>query len=123
LSGDDAPASEGTALRVFLDGENACVGVRVSPSAPRIELRGVYGDRLKLAVSAPPEDNRANRQVEGALAGWLGLPANEVRVLSGHASRDKVIAFTGLGRAELTAGLDAVVQRCRKTGEGGLVGS
>jgi uncharacterized protein YggU (UPF0235/DUF167 family) len=73
----------------------------VSPSAPRTAVRGLYGDRLKVAVSAPPEDNRANQRLAEALAGWLGLRRDDVRVESGHGSRDKVVAFAGIEELEL----------------------
>ncbi len=77
------------------------MGVRVSPSAPQTEVRGLHGDRLKIAVAAPPEDNRANKELEEALAALLGLRRDEVQVAKGHASRDKVVAFTGLTESEL----------------------
>lgn len=87
------------------------VGVRVSPSSACVSLRGVYGDRLKVSLTAPPEDNRANQQLEEALAGWLALPMRRVRVDAGHGSRDKVVAFAGLEEAELRKRLDVLLQR------------
>jgi uncharacterized protein YggU (UPF0235/DUF167 family) len=77
------------------------VGVRASPSAARTALRGLYGDKLKVSLTAPPEDNRANRQLEEVLAGWLELPRSRVRVHTGHGSRDKVVAFAGMEEPEL----------------------
>ena len=77
----------------------------MSPSAPRTALRGIYGDRLKISVNAPPEANRANNQLVEALAQWLGLRRADVRVESGHGSRDKVVAFTGIEEAELRSRL------------------
>ena len=97
-------------LRVFLGGERLCVGVRVSPSAPRVELRGLYGERLKVALSAPPEDNRANNQLEEALAEWLNVGRKQVGVQAGHASRDKVVAFTGIGEAEFRTRLERLLK-------------
>jgi uncharacterized protein len=77
------------------------VGVRVSPSSRRTALKGVYGDRLKVAVSAPPEDNRANEELTEALANWLEMSRDDVRIESGHKSRDKMVVFTGLREPEL----------------------
>lgn len=87
------------------------MGVRVSPSAPQTALRGLYGERLKVSVSAAPEDNRANRQLVEALAGWLGLQCDKVRVHTGHGSRDKVIAFAGIDEAELRNRLVALLRK------------
>jgi uncharacterized protein (TIGR00251 family) len=77
------------------------VGVRVNPSALRTALRGVYGDRLKVSVTAPPEDGRANQELTEALARWLELRRDSVRVAAGHGSRDKVVAITGIEEPEL----------------------
>ncbi|OFW61055.1 MAG: hypothetical protein A2133_04470 [Actinobacteria bacterium RBG_16_64_13] len=89
------------------------VGVRVSPSAPRTELRGIYGDRLKISVSAPPEDNRANHVLVEALAGWLGMRREAISVESGHGSRDKVVAFVGIDEAELRSRLTGLLEAGR----------
>jgi uncharacterized protein (TIGR00251 family) len=101
LSGETGLTPEAVGPRVYMGGGRVCVGVRVSPSAPRTELRGLHGDRLKVAVAAPPEDNRANRVLEEALAGWLGIGRDKVRVFKGHTSRDKVVAFAELTEARL----------------------
>lgn len=77
------------------------VGVRVSPNAKRTRLLGVYGDRLKVQVAAPPERLRANAELRAALAEWLGLPLDYVVVESGNRSRDKVLAFRGVEEAAL----------------------
>jgi len=53
----------------------------------RTAVRGMYGERLKVAVSAPPEDDRANRELVSTVADWLGLPRDNVTIASGHASQ------------------------------------
>jgi uncharacterized protein (TIGR00251 family) len=89
------------------------LGVRVCPSAPRTTLRGVYGDRLKVSVSAPPEDDRANSELTDALAGWLSLRRDSVDVEAGRGSRDKVVAISGLEEAELRNKLAGLLQEAR----------
>jgi uncharacterized protein len=73
----------------------------------------VYGDRLKVAVGAPPEDNRANQELVEALAGWLGLRREQVRVEAGFASRDKIVSLSGLSEDELRARLTALLGKGR----------
>ena len=55
---------------------------------------------LKVSVSAPPEDGRANDAICGILASALGIRARRVRVVSGPASRDKTLRIDGLTAAE-----------------------
>jgi uncharacterized protein (TIGR00251 family) len=86
------------------------VGFRVIPSAARTEVRGVYGDRLKVAVNAPPEGGKANARLIQALAGWMELRIDDVRVESGHAGRDKVVAFSGMMEDELRHKLNTLLR-------------
>jgi uncharacterized protein YggU (UPF0235/DUF167 family) len=100
-------------LKVRVGAGEVYVGVRASPSATRVAIRGVYGDKLKVSLTAPPEDNRANQQLEEALADWLALPVRRVRVDAGRGSRDKVVAFVGIAEAELRNRLDVLLRRVR----------
>lgn len=88
-------------LAVQARGGVLLVGIRVVPSASRTEVRGVYGDRLKIAVNAPPKGGKANARLILALAGWLGLRSDQVAVQTGHGGRDKVVAFSGIMEEEL----------------------
>ncbi|HSL01176.1 MAG TPA: DUF167 domain-containing protein [Rubrobacteraceae bacterium] len=66
--------------------------LRVSPGAKRTSLEGPYGERaLKLRISAPPVNGRANADVERFLADLLSLPRSSVSVTRGTASRDKTV--------------------------------
>ncbi len=108
-SGDEEGLGLG-APAIHARGEALLVGIRVIPSAPRTEIRGLYGDRLKVSVSAPPEAGKANARLIQALAGWLGLRIDDVRVESGHGGRDKVIAFSGLKEEELRDKLNSLLR-------------
>ena len=81
--------------------------VRVSPGARRTELVGRHGAGWKVRVAAPPEDGRANAAVCALLAEMLALPRHSVTIVSGHASRDKVVDVAGLGPDETERRLDA----------------
>lgn len=76
------------------------VRVRVAPGAARTELVGRHGDAWKLRVSAPPADGRANEAALRLLADALELPRRDVDLVSGHASRDKIVALSGIDPAE-----------------------
>lgn len=74
--------------------------LRVSPGATRSEVTGRHGDRWKVRVAAAPERGRANDAVVGLLADRLHVPRGSVSVVSGHASRDKVVELRGIGPDE-----------------------
>ena len=73
--------------------------LRVSPGARRPGFAGRHGDAWKVRVSEPPEDGRANEAVLRLLAETLDLPRASVSLVSGHASRDKIVMLAGLEQA------------------------
>jgi uncharacterized protein len=81
--------------------------LRVVPGARRSALVGRHGDAWKVRVTAPPERGAANEAVLELLAEALGVSANEVRLVSGHGSRDKIVELTALGADEAEARLAA----------------
>jgi uncharacterized protein len=74
--------------------------LRVIPGSAKPGIVGHYGDAWKLRVSAPPERGQANEATVDLLADTLGLPAANVRLVSGHGSRDKTVEVAGLTTAE-----------------------
>jgi uncharacterized protein (TIGR00251 family) len=89
-------------LDVLLDGlkledvdDGVRIRVRVSPGSRREAIVGLHGDRLKIAVTAPPERGRANQAVTDFLARILGSPRSAVRVVAGHTTRDKTLLVVG----------------------------
>jgi uncharacterized protein len=63
--------------------------IHVQPRASRIGLCGIHGDALKLAISAPPVDGKANKEVIAFLAALLKIPKKEIVIISGLQSRTK----------------------------------
>ena len=74
--------------------------LRVSPGARRPGFAGRHGDAWKVRVSEPPEDGRANEAVLKLLAETLDVPRTRVALVSGHASRDKIVTLDGLEQAQ-----------------------
>jgi uncharacterized protein (TIGR00251 family) len=75
--------------------------VRVHPGARRNGFRGFAADgALRVEVSAPPADGRANQAVEALLAETLGLKVRQVSVVRGATSRVKVVQIEGLTGSE-----------------------
>jgi len=83
------------------------ISVKAVPRAARDEIVGWLGDALKIRVTAPPQDGRANAALESLLAAALGVPRNAVRVAAGHGAARKRIEIDGLGRAEIERRLSA----------------
>ena len=72
----------------------------MSPGARRPGIGGRHGDAWKVRVSEPPEDGRANEAVLRLLAKTLDVPRRDLEVVSGRASREKIVVLNGLEQAQ-----------------------
>jgi uncharacterized protein len=73
--------------------------VRVQPRASRDEIVGEYQDGLKIRLTAPPVDDRANEALRKLLAARLKVPLAAVRIASGDRSRTKRVEIHGVTAA------------------------
>jgi uncharacterized protein (TIGR00251 family) len=83
--------------------EGCVLPVRAQPGARKAGVLGEQAGALKVAVTAPPEDGRANKALTEMLREALGVKRSQVELLSGQTSRDKCFLVRGLSKAELQA--------------------
>jgi len=75
--------------------------IKVQPRARKNAITGELGDALKLALTAPPVDGRANEACIEFLANLLDVPRSSVTIASGETSRNKVIRVAGMTADEI----------------------
>ena len=75
--------------------------VRVQPRASRNAVAGEMGDALKIALTAPPVEGKANEACVEFLAKLLKVPRSSVTIAAGETSRNKVIRVSGLSADEV----------------------
>ena len=68
---------------------------------------GRHGEAWKIRVTAAPERGKANDATVRLLAETLCVGESDIRLVSGHGSRDKVVEVTGLGPSEAARRLSA----------------
>src|SRR5947208_15658752 len=88
--------------------EGLILPVRAQPGARKAGIMGEQAGALKVAVTAPPEDGRANKALVEALREVLGLKRSQVELLSGPANRDKRFLIRGVGKKELAGRVAAL---------------
>jgi len=82
----------------------ALLRCRVQPGASRSAVVGSYGDDcVIIALSSPPVDGKANRELCRMFAELCNVPKAGVELISGQTSRSKVIKVTGISPEELRA--------------------
>ncbi len=80
--------------------------VKVHPRAKKDAITGVLGDALKVSLTTPPVEGRANEACIEFFAKLLKVPRSSVTIASGQTSRNKVIRVAGVSR-------DYVIDRLR----------
>jgi uncharacterized protein len=71
------------------------LSVRVTPHAKRNAVTKMPDGSLKIHVTAPPENGRANDAVVETIAEWLGVRPRQVTIVKGATSRNKLVQVTG----------------------------
>ena len=80
--------------------KKASFKVKVQPGASTNQIVGYREDVLLLRVTAPPAKGQANAATVALLAEALGVAKTQVRIVRGHASRDKVVTVEALTTEE-----------------------
>lgn len=84
--------------------------LRVQPGAPKNETQGIYNNRLKVRLTSPPVEGRANDCLIGFLSKLLGVKKSALALVAGHKSRDKTVKISGASIVELELSLAKVLE-------------
>jgi len=79
--------------------------VKVHPRAKKNTITGEVGDALKVALTAPPVEGRANEACIAFFAELLNVPRSSVTIAAGESRRNKVIRIAGMTAAQVEAKL------------------
>jgi uncharacterized protein (TIGR00251 family) len=71
------------------EGDNLLLRIRVQPRSSRDQVEGWHGGALKIRLTAPPVDGRANERLIEMLAQEFGVAKRQVELISGESGRDK----------------------------------
>jgi len=86
---------------IHKSGQGVSFAVKIHPRAKKNAINGELGEGLKVSLTAPPIDGRANDACIEFFAKLLNVPRSSVTIASGHSSRNKVIRVLGLSAEEL----------------------
>jgi uncharacterized protein (TIGR00251 family) len=83
--------------------------VKVHPRARRTGVTGALGDALKLSLTAPPAEGRANQACVEYFAGLFHVPRASVTIAAGETSRTKVVRVAGITREAAQKSLEGAL--------------
>jgi len=81
----------------------ATFAIKVHPRAKKNAITGELGDALKVALTAPPLEGRANEACIDFFAKILRVPRSSVSIAAGQSGRNKIIRVAGLSAKQVQA--------------------
>lgn len=90
--------------------DSVFVRVYVQPRASRNAICGIHDGSLKVAITTPPVDGKANQAVIKFLAKTVATPKRDVALYSGKTSRRKVFLITGRTLEEIRGYIEPILK-------------
>jgi len=69
--------------------------IKVAPRSSQAGIVGQYGDALKVKLTSPPVEGKANKELVEMLAKEFGVPKKNIEIISGLSSRNKIVRLYG----------------------------
>jgi len=79
--------------------------IRLYPRASRDEIVGLHGDALKVRITAPPIEGRANLALQRFIAEKLNLSSSQIEIIAGQRSREKILKISGVTHEDVEKAL------------------
>lgn len=80
-----------TAEHYTWQGENLILHCHFQPKAANDEIVGIHGDRLKIRITAPPVDGKANDHIIKWFSKLFKVPKGDIEILQGELGRQKTL--------------------------------
>src|SRR6476620_9667507 len=97
---DSAPGrtAEASMISIQESAKGITFAVKVHPRARKNAITSTVGDALKLALTAPPVEGKANQAVIEFFADLFAIPRSSVTIASGETSRNKIVRIAGVSK-------------------------
>jgi len=73
----------------------------IQPRSSRSTIVGIHDNAIKIALTAPPVDGKANKELIKFIAKYFNLAKSDIQIVSGESSRSKTILITGLNKDKI----------------------
>lgn len=76
------------------------IKIKVEPRSSKTGIVGPYGDALKVKLTSPPVEGKANKELIEVLARELKVKKKDIEIVSGQSSKNKVVRISGITSIE-----------------------
>jgi uncharacterized protein (TIGR00251 family) len=89
-------------------GNDIIIKAKIVPGSSKNKIVGVYNDALKIAITAPPVEGKANKKCIAYLAKCFDVAKSKVEIISGKNSKNKLIKIYDIGQKEFLGKLEKI---------------
>jgi len=77
------------------------IKIKLIPNAPKSEFVGILGDAIKIKISSPPIDGKANSELINFLHEKTHIAKNKIKIVSGKTAKLKLLEIPTLTQSQL----------------------
>jgi len=82
------------------DRQYLVINIKVEPRSSHPGIAGPYGEGLKVKLTSPPVEGRANEELIEILAKEFKISKKDVEIISGKKSKNKIVRLLGVKSRE-----------------------
>ena len=90
-------------------GNDIVIKVKIVPGSSKDKIIGVYNDALKIAITAPPVEGKANKKCIAYLAKYFEVAKSKIEIISGQTSKNKLIKIYDISQSEFLDKIEKIV--------------
>jgi len=84
------------------------IKVKIVPGSSKNKIIGVYNNALKITITAPPVEGKANKKCITYLAKCFNVAKSKVEIISGQTSKNKLIKIYDISQKEFLDKIDKI---------------
>ncbi len=83
------------------------ISVKVTPGSSRNEILGFTNGVWRIKIAAAPDKGKANKELIEFLSGYLDIRRDQIEILKGQTSHNKIISIEGVSAENVKSRLSA----------------
>jgi len=91
-----------------ITGNDIIIKVKIVPGSSKNKIIGVYNDSLKITITAPPVEGKANKKCIAYLAKYFNVAKSKIEIISGQTSKNKLIKICDISQKEFLDKLEEI---------------
>ena len=92
-----------------ITGNDIIIKVKIVPDSSKNKIVGAYNDALKITITAPPVEGKANNKCIAYLAKCFDIAKSKIEIISGQTSKDKLIKIYDINQKEFLDKLEKII--------------